>query len=80
MPCRGRWSSNCLIVRGRAIEPSVWIDEAPVIGGLDYLNVMRPYELYMVEVYGGGRQIRAYTTQFMARAATTRLQPFAILY
>ena len=80
VPCRGRWSSSCLIVRGRAIEPSVWIDEAPVIGGLDYLNVIRPYELYMVEVYGGGRQIRAYTTHFMARAAETRLRPFAILF
>jgi hypothetical protein len=78
--CRGRWGDDCFIVRGRVIEPTVWIDEAPVIGGLNYLNVIRPHELYMVEVYGGGRQIRAYTTQFMARAATTRLQPFAILY
>lgn len=78
--CYGTWSDRCLLVRGRLVSPSVWIDEAPVIGGLDYLSVIRPYELYMVEVYAGGRQIRAYTTQFMERAAKTRLQPFAILY
>jgi len=78
--CYGTWGDRCLIVRGRVVQPSVWIDEAPVIGGLDYLSVIRPYELYMVEVYAGGRQIRAYTTQFMERAAKTRLQPFAILY
>ena len=62
------------------MAPEVWIDEAPVVGGMDYLRTVRPYELYMVEVYAGGRQIRAYTPRFMERAAKTRLQPIAFVF
>jgi hypothetical protein len=80
VPCHGRWSDHCLIVRGRLTEPSVWIDEVPVIGGIEYLDMVHPSELYMVEIYAGGRQIRAYTNQFMERAAETRLMPIPILY
>ncbi len=36
------WSTECLLVRGRATEPSVRVDEAPVIGGLDYLRTIPP--------------------------------------
>jgi len=78
--CRGWWSDRCLIVRGRVTEPAVWVDEVPVIGGIDYLDMVHPYELYMVEVYAGGRQIRAYTTRFMERAAEIRLMPIPLLY
>jgi hypothetical protein len=80
VPCSGRWGDHCLIVRGRLTEPSVWIDEVPVMGGIEYLDMVHPYELYMVEVFAGGRQIRAYTTRFMERAADTRLMPIPILY
>jgi hypothetical protein len=78
--CHGWWSSRCLIVRGRLTEPSVWVDEVPMSGGIDYLDTVHPYELYMVEVYAGGRVIRAYTNHFMERAAKTRLMPVPILY
>ena len=70
----------CLRIRGQSIEPVVYVDEAPVLGGLDYLDVLQPHELYMIEVYGQGRHIRAYTTQFMERAAKTRLLPIALLF
>ncbi len=80
VPCHGRWSDRCFIVRGRLTEPAVWVDEVPLIGGIDYLDLIPLYELYMVEVYAGGRQIRAYTTRFMERAAKIRLTPVAILY
>ena len=56
------------------------IDEIPILGGMDYLAAIAPHELHMVEVYGHGRHIRAYTTRFMARAAKTRLQPVALLF
>lgn len=78
--CRSVWDDECFMVRGRAVAPEVWIDEAPVVGGMDYLRTVRPYELYMVEVYAGGRQIRAYTPRFMERAAKTRLQPIAFVF
>lgn len=80
VPCFGAQSNTCLLVRGRVAEPVVYLDEAPLLGGMDWLEIMRPEELYMVEVYGRGRQIRAYTTQFMARAAKNRLQPIAFLF
>lgn len=78
--CRGTWTTECFMVRGRAVAPSVWIDEAPVVGGMDYLRTFRPHELYMVEVYAGGRQIRAYTPRFMERAARIRLNPIAYVF
>jgi len=37
-----------------------------------------PHELYMVEVFQGGRHIRAYTHHFMERAAEQRLMPMMI--
>ena len=60
-------------------QPTV-IDFVPVIGGMDYLASFRPHELYMVEVYARGRHIRAYTPQFMERAAKQRLRPIALLF
>ena len=78
--CRGVWSSECFMVRGRAVEPSVWVDEAPLIGGLDYLRSIQPHELYMVEVYGSGRHIRAYTNRFMERSAEHPVYPIPFVY
>lgn len=73
------WSSTCFLVRGRAIQPSIWLDETPLIGGMDFLTAMSPYELYMVEVIGNGRQIRLYTNRFMERAAKDGLRPFPFI-
>lgn len=72
-------SSVCFMRRGRPVAPVVYIDEMPVIGGTDFLAAIRPHELYMLEVYDRGAHIRAYTTQFMERAAKQRLQPVTIL-
>lgn len=81
-PCIGGSGRNhdCILVRGRSAEPTVFVDEAPVLGGLDYLDVVAPHELYLVEVYGWGRHIRVYTNQFMERAAKIRLRPVALLF
>jgi hypothetical protein len=78
--CNGVLTDRCLRVRGRVTEPVVWVDETPVIGGVEYLESLRPHELYMVEVYGSGRHIRAYTNRFMERAARVRLRPIALLF
>ena len=78
--CAGRRGGTCLMVRGRVVEPVVYIDEAPFLGGLEYLDVLAPHELYMIEIYGGGRHIRAYTPRFMERAAKQGLQPIALLF
>jgi hypothetical protein len=76
--CNGRRSDRCLIVRGRTVEPVVYVDERPVLGGLEYLEAFRPWELHMIEVFAGGRHIRAYTPAFMERAAKSRMAPIAL--
>jgi hypothetical protein len=66
---------DCAWVRGRPAPVTVCIDEMPILGGMDFLVGYQPHELYMVEVYGQGRQIRLYTNQFMERASRTRFRP-----
>jgi hypothetical protein len=68
--CGGRRiSSLCLFRRGQWVEPRIFIDEVPAFGGMDQLASYRPHELYLVEVFGSGLQIRAYTHNFMERMA-----------
>ena len=77
MSCGGRMiSSLCVFRRGRMVSPAVFIDEVPAIGGLDQLATYRPHELYLVEVYGSGLQVRAYTHNFMERMAR---RPIALI-
>lgn len=76
--CMGRRGDLCLRLRGRLVEPVVYVDEHPVAGGLSYLNSLAPHELQMLEVYGRGTHIRAYTPRFMERAARIRLVPIPI--
>lgn len=80
VPCRGVWSNECVLARGSVVEPSVWVDESPFLGGLEYLRTLQPHELYMVEIYAGGRHIRAYTNRYMERAAELRALPMALLF
>jgi hypothetical protein len=73
-------STECVWVRGRAVAPTVYIDEMPAIGGLSQLSHYRPHELYMVEVYGHGRHIRAYTNWFIERVAKKGYTPSPLLH
>lgn len=76
--CRTGFASTCVWSRGSAVAPQVYIDEAPVFAGIQYLSMIQPHEVYRVEIFRRGRQIRVYTQNFMARAARTRLQPIAL--
>ena len=77
-PCEGRYSDTCVMDRGRRAESLVYFDEVPLLDGWSYLDTFAPHDLYMVEVYGGGRHIRAYSRFFMERAAKTRLFPLPL--
>ncbi|MEX2466335.1 MAG: carboxypeptidase regulatory-like domain-containing protein [Gemmatimonadota bacterium] len=69
-PCGLRaFASQCVQRRGRLVAPRVYIDEVPIMGGLDHLASFQPYDLYLVEVYSSGQEIRAYTHLFMDRMA-----------
>ena len=70
------WSGTCIFRRGRTVEPRVFIDEVPLIGGFDFLSSYKPYDLYLLEVYSMGQEIRAYTHQFMERMA---VRPVALI-
>ena len=73
LPCS--LGSTCVIRRGRLTAPRVYIDEMPTFG-VDQLGTYRPHELYLLEVYSQGREIRAYTHQFMDRMAR---RPMALI-
>lgn len=66
----------CVLRRGGRMEADVYIDEVRTIGGLDQLQDYLPQDFYLVEAYGGGLQIRAYTHHFMDRMAR---RPMALL-
>jgi len=69
----------CAYVRGSLRPVSVYVDEAPLLGGLDYLEMIDPRELQRVEVYRSGAHIRVYTQAFMERAGRARLTPLGVL-
>lgn len=69
-------SSYCIIRRGRMVSPKVYIDEIPVIGGLDVLESYPTAQIYALEVYSQGAEIRAYTYGFMQRMAE---RPMALI-
>jgi len=70
----------CAYVRGRIRPVTVYVDEAPFLGGLAFLEMMEPHELQRVEVYRGGAHIRVYTQAFMERAGRIRLTPLGVLW
>lgn len=77
----GRYGSDrCVWMRGSATETAVYIDEHPAIAGLDELAVYQPEEIYMAEIYNGGRQIRVYTKWFIQRAARGHLNPEPFIF
>ena len=72
----GAMSTNCIIRRGRTISPKVYIDEVPAIGGLDELESYPTAQIYTLEVFSQGAEIRAYTYGFMQRMAE---RPMALI-
>lgn len=76
--CEG--GTTCVYRRGRKVNPTVYLDEFPLIGGWFQLETLPTSQLYMIEVYSRGAHIRAYTHGFMERAAKVRLAPFPIWY
>lgn len=74
------FESECVWIRGGPVAPAVYIDEMPAVGGLLQLSHYRPHELYMVEVYGHGRHIRAYTQWYIERVAKSGQTPMPLLY
>lgn len=71
---------RCVYSRGAMVRPRVYFDEFPLIGGWLELETIPTSQVFMLEVYGRGRHIRAYSHAFMERAAKIRLLPVPIWY
>jgi hypothetical protein len=62
MPCPGGGFDECARVRGGVTRPVVYIDDMRMPGGLPALQMYPTYQLFAIEIYQGGQQVRAYTT------------------
>ena len=72
---------GCFRIRGAPAQVAVWIDERPAIGGISELETYDTSELHSLEVYGGGRMIRAYTMWYMEAVARGRvMSPAPIIW
>lgn len=69
---------RCIYRFGRAVRPTVYLDEFRLIGGFAGLQTLVTSQLYMIEIFGRGTHIRAYTHGFMERAARVRLAPLLL--
>jgi hypothetical protein len=74
------FGGSCIWHRGRPAQASVMVDERLSLGGLDELRMYRPEELFMVEIYGGGRHIRIYTNWYMEMAVERKIRPRPVLF
>ncbi len=63
----------CVLIRGRWVEPQVRIDERPAFS--DELLNYAPADIFLVEVYGRGRMIRAYTDWWVESGGKRTLEP-----
>lgn len=76
--CRGGAGRLGVLGLTRSTGPIVYIDERRAVFGISQLEVYRPDDFHLIEVYGGGRIIRAYTPHFierMARGEARMLRP-----
>ena len=74
----GALSSRCVYRRGYAIEPWVYVDEALAWGGLDELETYAVSDIYLMEVFSWGSEIRVYTNQFMEQMARKPIMPIPL--
>lgn len=71
-------SDRCYLVQGMVVMPIVYLNDQPIAGGEGYLESISPQDLYLLEVYAHGAEIRVYTPQFMLRAARTDYRPLPL--
>ncbi len=64
-PGAGFGGTGCVATRGTTAQSRIYVDEAPWQGGTETLVDLALPAVSRVEVYGGGREVRVYTRQFM---------------
>lgn len=79
-PCFGvDYDRLCTPRRGSVRPVDVCLDDVPLWSGIDVLEAYDPAELYLVEVYDRGQEIRIYTRYFVEERLRTgrRLAPLS---
>jgi hypothetical protein len=66
----------CVFRRGKIVRPRLYIDEDLSFEGMAELKTRQTEDFYRIEVFASGREVRAYTHQFMERMAR---QPIALI-
>ena len=66
--CVGSSDELCTIRRGRRTQVELCTDEMPTYGATSALESYDSSELYLVEVYNRGQQVRVYTRWFLEHA------------
>jgi hypothetical protein len=64
-PCSADMNRLCVWRRGQRRTVQMCLDEAPAYGGISDLEVQSGADLYMVEVYDQGLEVRLYTRWFV---------------
>ncbi len=75
VPCPREPFATCALVNRRPARTAVFVDERRAYGGIEELTSYLPSDLFLLEVYGEGRMVRAYTGWWFARSARKRLLP-----
>ena len=73
------YDNRCVRRRGGRLRPTVYLDEAPLIGGLARLENFPLDGLYRVEVWDG-IHIRAFTRNYMRRLQGVSLGPLPVFH
>ena len=69
-PCGRMGELTCVVVRGRRVQPRVYLDDMLIVDGAGALRVFDPAEMHSVELFRcGGTEIRIYTPEYMYRLA-----------
>ncbi len=71
--------AGCQFSRGSWSGAAIFLDGAPLIGGIESLETYGPEEIERVEIYRAGKIVYLYSTWYMERAVRRRMPPQPII-
>ena len=85
VPCDRRDSienqtPGCMWYRGNVVELTVFLDEGPLMGGMEELSMYMPEDLYSIQFIRQLKMVRVYSRSFMERLNESRISLTPILY
>lgn len=63
---------GCILYRGRTIPVAVYVDEEFRLGGVTSLFSYNPEEIYAIEVWRYGAEVRVFTNRYIERVSNGR--------